>query len=83
MRNCEKMNTLFQNSYSRVLDFRHAFSTNYSCHFDENGTIAWPQNETQIRCYMEAKFVDPKWDSYELICCGNLSECCAIYEMVN
>lgn len=80
MRNCEKMNTLFQNSYSRVLDFRHAFSTNYSCHFDENGTIAWPQNETQIRCYMEAKFVDPKWDSYELICCGNLSECCAIYE---
>ena len=41
MRNNSVMNRLFLNKYSNVVDFDYISRTNYSCHFDENGTIAW------------------------------------------
>ena len=67
IRNSEKMNTLFLEKYDHVLDYRYAFSTNYCCHFDENGTIAWADKyDKSIEVYNAWNFADPSCNSYEL-----------------
>lgn len=68
-RNCELMNTLFMRRYPHVLDWQYAFSTNYACHFDENGTAAWAHEvdpNCGIRYYNSWDFLDVPIDSYEI-----------------
>lgn len=69
-RNCKLMNTLFMREYSNIIDWRYAFSTNYACHFDENGTVAWAHEidpNCGIRFYNAWDFLDVPVDSYEIL----------------
>lgn len=69
-RNCKLMNTLFMRKYPHVLDWEYAFSTNYACHFDENGTVAWAHEvdpNCGIRYYTSWDFLDVPVDSYEIL----------------
>lgn len=69
-RNCELMNTLFMRQYPHIMDGKYAFSTNYACHFDENGTVAWAHEvdpDCGIRFYTAWDFLDVPVDSYEII----------------
>lgn len=67
LRNNEKMRTLFMKKFDRVLDYRYAFSTDYICHFDENGTIAYAQQyDSTIKAYFDWDFADPSCQQYEL-----------------
>ena len=77
MKNTDKMNALFLERYDRVLDHKYAFSTNYCCHFDENGTIFWAgEQDASLRVYKAWDFADTPYDSYELKCGGR---CCAVW----
>lgn len=69
-RNCDLMNTLFIRKYPHVMDWEYAFSTNYACHFDENGTVAWAHEvdpNCGIRYYTSWDFLDVPVDSYEIV----------------
>lgn len=69
-RNCELMNTLFMRQYPQVLDWKYAVSTNYACHFDENGTVVWAHEidpNCGVRFYNSWDFLDVPVDSYELM----------------
>lgn len=69
-RNCELMNTLFMRQYPHIMDWEYAFSTDYACHFDENGTVAWAHEvdpDCGIRFYTAWDFLDVPVDSYEII----------------
>lgn len=79
IRNNDKMNSLFKASYPRVVDFAYMSRTNYSCHFDENGTIAYaPDYDPEIRYDSPSAFYDVPSTFYPMMFQG--SECCAIWE---
>ena len=79
LRNNEKMNRLFYEKYPRVVDFDYTSNTNYSCHFDENGTIAYaPDNEKGIRFCFPGSFYDVPWAFYPML--YQKTEACAIWE---
>lgn len=68
-RNCKLMNTLFMRTYPHVLDWKYAFSTNYVCHFDENGTVVWAHEvdpSCKVRFHTFWNFLDAPVDSYEI-----------------
>lgn len=68
-RNCKLMNTLFMKKYQNVLDWKYAYSTNYICHFDENGTVVWAHEvdpSCRIRFYTSWDFLDAPVNSYEI-----------------
>ncbi|MDO4333568.1 MAG: hypothetical protein Q4C58_12910 [Eubacteriales bacterium] len=68
-RNCTLMNQLFFRCYPRVLNWKYAFTTKYSCHFDENGTVAWAHEvdaKSGIRFYTAWNFMDVPVSSYEI-----------------
>lgn len=51
-KNSEKMNTLYKKEYSNIMDYKLAFSTNQSCHFDEYPGISL------ICKYENIKYID-------------------------
>lgn len=68
-RNCDLMNTLFMKKYPHVMDWEYAFTTNYICHFDENGTVTWAHEvdpNCGVRYYNSWDFLDVPFDSYEI-----------------
>lgn len=72
-RNCEMMNTLFLKCYSHVLNWKYAFSTEYPCHFDENGTVVWAHevdSNSGIRFDTKWCFLDTPVLKYEIYCQG-------------
>lgn len=79
MRNSKKMALLFKQRYQTVLDFDYTKSTNYICHFDENGTIAYaPDFDNEIRYSFFHCFYDvPVWN-YRMTFDG--SETCVFWE---
>lgn len=79
MRNNERMNLLFKEKYPTVLDFNYTSRTNYSCHFDENGTIAYaPEFDNEIRYDFPGYFYDVPSAFYPMI--YQNSEACAIWK---
>lgn len=67
-KNCDKMNYLFMKKYENVCDFKFASHTNYSCHFDENGTVSYAyENEIDIKQYFKWCFYDVPYNSYKFI----------------
>lgn len=67
-RNNELMRQLFKEKFSNVLDYTYAFHTDYVCHFDENGTVAYASDyRREIQTYFNWDFCDPAYNSYELI----------------
>ena len=79
MRNSKKFRLLFLKKFPTVLDFDCTKSTNYACHFDENGTISYaPDFDNEIRYSFPGYFYDvPVWD-YCMTFDG--SEACAFWE---
>lgn len=68
MRNSPKMNELYRQEYPCVLPCSYAFRTNYICHFDENGTIAYaPEYDSSLRLYTEYSFFDVPFNSYPML----------------
>lgn len=68
MRNNRKMNSLFLEEYPDVIGFNYTSRTNYCCHFDENGTIAYaPEYDASIRLFTKWQFYDAPCDNYQLI----------------
>lgn len=67
MKNCEKMNKLFLKKYEKVCDFSFASHTNYSCHFDENGTIAYADKFDDAKLYFKWLFYDPPYNNFQFI----------------
>lgn len=68
-RNCDKMNRLFLKVYPHVLNWKYMVKTRYSCHFDENGTVAWAHEvdpDCGVRFYNSYNFFDVPYDNYEL-----------------
>lgn len=66
-RNCEKMNNLFLEKYPNIIDYKTALFTNYSCHFDENGTVAYANEyDKSIRFYFDWTFFDTDFMKYQL-----------------
>lgn len=68
MRNNNKMNSLYKLKYPNVLDFAYTSRTNYCCHFDENGAIAYaPNYDTSIRFYTAWPFFDVPINQYKML----------------
>lgn len=66
-RNNEKMNRLFMEHYANVVDYKHAFSTDYSCHFDESGTVAFADDyDDSVRVYKAWDFFDTMPGDYRI-----------------
>ncbi len=79
LRNNPAMNRLFLNKYPNIVDFNYISRTNYSCHFDENGTIAWaPDCDPAIRFIYPGPFYDVPSAFYPMMYRG--TESCAIWE---
>lgn len=73
-RNNEKMNKLFLNSYNGVCDFKTASSTNYCCHFDESGTVAYAGQNKIVNMYFDWLFYDIPYNRYSFITLGSTEE---------
>lgn len=68
MRNNGKMNSLYRKVYPGVVDFEYTRRTNYVCHFDENGTIAYaPEYDGEIRFYNRWSFYDVPANEYRMM----------------
>lgn len=66
-KNNETMRTLFKEMYPNVLNYKYAFHTNYVCHFDENGTVAYvDDNCKDIKTYFDWDFCDPPYNIFDL-----------------
>lgn len=79
MRNTPKMTLLFKEKYPMVLNFDYASRTNYNCHFDENGTIAYaPDFDKKIRYNFPGNFYDVPYTFYQMMYQG--SEACVIWK---
>lgn len=78
-RNSDKMNSLFKNKYPNVLDYKYAFRTNYSCHFDESGTAGFAHEvDKSIRYACPGTFLDV--NAYEYRIMYRESECLALWK---
>ena len=66
-RNQEYVNHLFLKKYDKVIDYDYAFHTNYVCHFDENGTVAYAYKYGDIKQYFNWLFYDAPFYSYLLV----------------
>lgn len=75
-RNNHTMNRLFLEKYDRVMDYRYAFTTDYCCHFDERGTVAFASEfSNTIQSYVAWVFYDVPTNSYPLIHQGEEAVC--------
>jgi len=81
-RNCSNVNRAFLREFKTVLNHQYAFSTRFSCHFDENGTLAYADKYMpDIRTYYEGTFFDPNYRQYQLMYQG--AECCGFWDNGN
>lgn len=79
MRNNQKMRYLFMEKYPRVIDFGYVSRTNYCCHSDENGAIAYaPEYDSSIRFHTGWPFFDVWFADYPMMDRG--SEAYAIWD---
>ena len=78
MKNTERMRYLFMEKYPNVIDYKHAYSTNFNCHFDENGPIAYADEyDKSINVYFDWIFFDVNFNEYIIQSHG--TECCLIW----
>lgn len=63
-KNNERMNHLFLKEYKDVCDFKTASTTNYICHFDESGTVAYAGTNKLIDMYFDWCFYDVPYNRY-------------------
>ncbi len=81
IKNNEKMNMIFMKKYPKVMDYEFSFTTNYPCHFDENGTLAFiSKYEEDIRVYFKWVFIDVDYESYQTKHYWHGSDSCYIWE---
>ena len=64
-KNTPTMNRLYLRKYNGVCDYNIAFHTNYCCHFDEDGTVAYAPKYDNISLYFDWLFYDVPCCSYE------------------
>lgn len=79
-RNNEKMNTLFMKKYENVWDYKYAFRTKHSCHFDENGTLAYANEYDDVKMFFKWCFYDVNCRKYQMINPNDGTEACCIWE---
>ena len=79
LRNDEKMNYLFMEKFPHVIDYRFALNTRYSCHFDENGTIAYADEyDPSVKLFFDWIFFDVDFNEYLIKIYD--SECCFVWD---
>lgn len=78
IRNNAKMNMLFKAQYDKIIDWKYSLYTPDSCHFDENGTIAYAfEFEKNLRFYFKWVFFDPPAYQYKMM--RDDKEVCAVW----
>lgn len=74
-RNCKKMNYLFLKKYDKICDFKFSSHTNYICHFDENGSVAYAaKKDDDIKQYFKWCFYDVPYNSYQFVTVSSKEE---------